>query len=81
MERVASFLRDSGAEARIEGFAVATPTALDAARAVVGDEAQAVDPSRDHVGGTERRVGGLAEENDASFRPRRERADPHVVRV
>ncbi|TML64403.1 MAG: YbaK/EbsC family protein [Actinobacteria bacterium] len=40
VERVASFLRDSGAEARIEEFAVATPTAVDAARAAGCELAQ-----------------------------------------
>lgn len=33
VERVASFLRESGAEARLEEFPVGTPTARDAARA------------------------------------------------
>ena len=33
VERVASFLRESGAEARLEEFDVGTPTAADAARA------------------------------------------------
>ena len=42
VERVASFLRRSGAEARIEEFAVATPTAADAARAAGCDLAQIV---------------------------------------
>lgn len=34
MERVASYLREAGAEARLEEFATGTPTAEDAARAV-----------------------------------------------
>ena len=34
VERVSAFLRDTGAEARIEEFAAGTPTAEDAARAV-----------------------------------------------
>jgi Cys-tRNA(Pro) deacylase len=34
VERVASFLRDAGVEARIEEFKTSTPTAEDAARAV-----------------------------------------------
>jgi len=34
VERVASFLRESGAESRIEEFAEGTPTAEDAAKAV-----------------------------------------------
>ncbi len=34
VERVSSFLRDAGAEGRIEEFAEGTPTAADAARAV-----------------------------------------------
>jgi prolyl-tRNA editing enzyme YbaK/EbsC (Cys-tRNA(Pro) deacylase) len=34
VERVAAFLRDAGAEARIEQFDERTPTAVDAARAV-----------------------------------------------
>ena len=34
VERVASFLRDAGAEARVEEFRQGTPTAEDAARAV-----------------------------------------------
>jgi len=34
VERVSSFLRDAGAEARVEQFAVGTPTAADAAAAV-----------------------------------------------
>ena len=42
VERVASFLRRSGAEARIEQFTVATPTAADAARAAGCDLAQIV---------------------------------------
>ena len=42
VERVASFLRRSGAEARIEEFTVATPTALDAARAAGCELAQIV---------------------------------------
>ena len=42
VERVASFLRDAGAEARIEEFSVATPTAVDAARAAGCELAQIV---------------------------------------
>ena len=42
VERVASFLRESGAEARIEEFRVETPTAADAARAAGCDLAQIV---------------------------------------
>jgi prolyl-tRNA editing enzyme YbaK/EbsC (Cys-tRNA(Pro) deacylase) len=42
VERVASFLRRSGAEARIEEFTVATPTALEAARAAGCELAQIV---------------------------------------
>src|SRR5205085_101342 len=42
VERVASFLRRSGAEARIEEFAVETPTAADAARAAGCNLAQIV---------------------------------------
>jgi prolyl-tRNA editing enzyme YbaK/EbsC (Cys-tRNA(Pro) deacylase) len=42
VERVASFLRRSGAEARIEEFSVETPTAADAARAAGCDLAQIV---------------------------------------
>jgi prolyl-tRNA editing enzyme YbaK/EbsC (Cys-tRNA(Pro) deacylase) len=42
VERVASFLREAGAEARIEEFAAATPTALDAARAAGCELAQIV---------------------------------------
>jgi prolyl-tRNA editing enzyme YbaK/EbsC (Cys-tRNA(Pro) deacylase) len=34
VQRVSSFLRDAGADARIEGFSTATPTAADAAEAV-----------------------------------------------
>jgi Cys-tRNA(Pro) deacylase len=34
VERVAAFLRDAGAEARVEQFGSGTPTAVDAARAV-----------------------------------------------
>lgn len=40
--RVASFLRDAGAEARLEEFAVGTPTARDAAEAVGCDLGQIV---------------------------------------
>jgi prolyl-tRNA editing enzyme YbaK/EbsC (Cys-tRNA(Pro) deacylase) len=42
VERVASFLRRSGGEARIEEFAVETPTAADAAQAAGCDLAQIV---------------------------------------
>jgi prolyl-tRNA editing enzyme YbaK/EbsC (Cys-tRNA(Pro) deacylase) len=42
VERVASYLRSTAAEARIEEFAVATPTAADAARAAGADPAQIV---------------------------------------
>ena len=42
VERVASFLREAGAEARIEEFTAATPTALDAARAAGCELAQIV---------------------------------------
>ena len=42
VERVASFLHEAGAEARIEEFAAATPTALDAARAAGCELAQIV---------------------------------------
>jgi prolyl-tRNA editing enzyme YbaK/EbsC (Cys-tRNA(Pro) deacylase) len=42
VERVASFLRESGAEARLEEFASETPTARDAARAAGCDLAQIV---------------------------------------
>jgi prolyl-tRNA editing enzyme YbaK/EbsC (Cys-tRNA(Pro) deacylase) len=42
VERVASFLRDAGAEARIEEFSAATPTAADAARAAGCELAQIV---------------------------------------
>jgi prolyl-tRNA editing enzyme YbaK/EbsC (Cys-tRNA(Pro) deacylase) len=42
VERVAAFLRDAGAEARIEEFAAGTPTAADAARAVGCAEGQIV---------------------------------------
>ena len=42
VERVASFLRDSGSEARLEEFPVATPTARDAADAAGCELAQIV---------------------------------------
>jgi prolyl-tRNA editing enzyme YbaK/EbsC (Cys-tRNA(Pro) deacylase) len=42
VERVASVLRDSGVEARLEEFVDGTPTALDAARAVGCDLGQIV---------------------------------------
>jgi prolyl-tRNA editing enzyme YbaK/EbsC (Cys-tRNA(Pro) deacylase) len=42
VERVAAFLRDSGAESRIEEFSAGTPTAEDAARAVGCELAQIV---------------------------------------
>jgi prolyl-tRNA editing enzyme YbaK/EbsC (Cys-tRNA(Pro) deacylase) len=42
VERVAAFLRDAGAEARIEQFAEGTPTAADAARVVGCAESQIV---------------------------------------
>ena len=42
VERVASFLRESGAEARLEEFRVGTPTARDAARAAGCELAQIV---------------------------------------
>jgi prolyl-tRNA editing enzyme YbaK/EbsC (Cys-tRNA(Pro) deacylase) len=42
VERVASFLRESGAEARLEEFQVGTPTARDAARAAGCSLAQIV---------------------------------------
>lgn len=42
VERVASFLRAAGAEARLEEFSEGTPTAEDAARAVGCDLAQIV---------------------------------------
>jgi len=42
VERVSSFLREAGAEARIEEFAEGTPTAADAAAAVGCDLAQIV---------------------------------------
>ena len=42
VERVAAFLRESGAEARLEEFSVGTPTARDAARAAGCDLAQIV---------------------------------------
>ena len=42
VERVSSFLRESGAEARIEEFAVETATAADAAQAVGCDVGQIV---------------------------------------
>jgi prolyl-tRNA editing enzyme YbaK/EbsC (Cys-tRNA(Pro) deacylase) len=42
VERVAAFLRDTGAEARIEEFAVETATAADAARACGCDVAEIV---------------------------------------
>ena len=42
VERVATFLQDSGAEARLEEFGTGTPTAQDAARAAGCDLAQIV---------------------------------------
>ena len=42
VERVAAFLRESGAEARLEEFPEGTPTARDAARAVGCDLSQIV---------------------------------------
>jgi prolyl-tRNA editing enzyme YbaK/EbsC (Cys-tRNA(Pro) deacylase) len=42
VERVASFLREAGAEARLEEFEAGTPTAVDAARAVGCETAQIV---------------------------------------
>ena len=42
VERVAAYLREAGAEARIEEFAAGTPTAEDAARAVGCEPAQIV---------------------------------------
>jgi Cys-tRNA(Pro) deacylase len=42
VERVAAFLRETGAEVRVEEFAEDTPTAADAARAVGCDLAQIV---------------------------------------
>ena len=42
VERVASFLRTAGAEARLEEFEAGTPTAADAARAVGCEQAQIV---------------------------------------
>jgi prolyl-tRNA editing enzyme YbaK/EbsC (Cys-tRNA(Pro) deacylase) len=42
VERVVSYLRDAGAEVRVEEFAEGTPTALDAARAVGCDLGQIV---------------------------------------
>ena len=42
VQRVAAFLREAGAEARLEEFAGGTPTAADAARAVGCDLAQIV---------------------------------------
>jgi prolyl-tRNA editing enzyme YbaK/EbsC (Cys-tRNA(Pro) deacylase) len=42
VERVAAFLRDAGAEARIEEFETGTPTAADAARAAGCEQAQIV---------------------------------------
>jgi prolyl-tRNA editing enzyme YbaK/EbsC (Cys-tRNA(Pro) deacylase) len=42
VERVASYLREAGAEARIEEFREATPTARDAARVIGCDLAQIV---------------------------------------
>jgi Cys-tRNA(Pro) deacylase len=42
VERVASFLRESGAESRIEEFSAGTPTAEDAAKAVGCELAQIV---------------------------------------
>ena len=42
VERVASFLRSAGAEARIEEFPEGTPTAADAARAVGSELSQIV---------------------------------------
>jgi prolyl-tRNA editing enzyme YbaK/EbsC (Cys-tRNA(Pro) deacylase) len=42
VERVAAFLREAGAEARLEEFSIGTPTARDAARAAGCDLAQIV---------------------------------------
>ena len=42
MERVSAYLRDAGADARLEEFPAGTPTARDAARAVGCDLAQIV---------------------------------------
>ena len=42
VERVAAYLREAGAEARIEEFEAGTPTAADAARAVGCEPAQIV---------------------------------------
>jgi prolyl-tRNA editing enzyme YbaK/EbsC (Cys-tRNA(Pro) deacylase) len=42
VERVAAFLREAGAEARLEEFEAGTPTAADAARAVGCEQAQIV---------------------------------------
>jgi prolyl-tRNA editing enzyme YbaK/EbsC (Cys-tRNA(Pro) deacylase) len=42
VERVAAFLREAGAEARVEEFASGTPTAFEAAQAVGCDLAQIV---------------------------------------
>lgn len=42
VERVAAYIREAGAEARVEEFAEGTPTAADAARAVGCSEAQIV---------------------------------------
>jgi prolyl-tRNA editing enzyme YbaK/EbsC (Cys-tRNA(Pro) deacylase) len=50
VERVASFLRESGAEARLEEFPAGTPTARDAARAAGCDLAQIVKSVVFHCG-------------------------------
>ena len=42
VERVAAYLREAGAEARLEEFQAGTPTSADAARAVGADTAQIV---------------------------------------
>ena len=42
VERVAAYLREAGAEARLEEFAAGTPTAADAARAVGCEQSQIV---------------------------------------
>ena len=42
VERVAAYLREAGAEARLEEFQAGTPTAADAARAAGADTAQIV---------------------------------------
>ena len=54
---------------------------LHALRSVLSDEAQSLEAVRAHVGRTEVRVLGFAEEHDASLRAWRKRANSRIVRI